>query len=117
MKSELPVLSAASARKPDYGHEGLGYPFRLMVVLAAALTLAVIWLVVPGRGGVAWMLTADIVIFAAVLVAWRTRRLSLAREQGAHVLAALGAATADIPPRLRTRTPLVLVMGDDLPAL
>ncbi|HKT95963.1 MAG TPA: hypothetical protein VJS30_05455 [Paraburkholderia sp.] len=115
MKSELPVLSAASARKPDYGHEGLGYPFRLMVVLAAAL--AVIWLVVPGRGGVAWMLTADIVIFAAVLVAWRTRRLSLAREQGAHVLAALGAATADIPPRLRTRTPLVLVMGDDLPAL
>jgi outer membrane protein OmpA-like peptidoglycan-associated protein len=116
-KSEPPVLSAASARTPDYGHEGLGYPFRLMVVLAAALALAVIWLVVPGRGGAAWMLTAAIVIFAAVLIAWRTRRLALAREQGAHVLAALGAATADIPPRLRTRMPLVLVMGDDLPAL
>ncbi|KWA18768.1 OmpA family protein [Burkholderia territorii] len=117
MKSDLPVLSAASMRPPDRGHEGLGYPSRLMAAFAAALALAVIWLVLPLGPGVAWMLTVIVGLVALALIGWRTYRLSRAREQSAHVLTALGAATADIPANLRTRMPLVLVTGDGLPAL
>ncbi|HWX11210.1 MAG TPA: OmpA family protein [Trinickia sp.] len=117
MKSDLHVLSAASSRTLDHGHEGLGYPFRVMIVFAAALALAVIWLVLPVGRGVAWTLTASIGIVALLLVWWCTRQLSRAREQSVHVLAALGAATADIPVRLRTRMPLVLVTGDGMAAL
>ncbi|KVN40989.1 flagellar motor protein MotB [Burkholderia pyrrocinia] len=117
MKSDLPVLSAASMRTPDRGHEGLGYPFRVMGAFAAALALAVIWLVLPLGPGVIWTLTIIVALVALALIAWRTHRLSRAREQSAHVLAALGAATTDIPVNLRTRMPLVLVTGDGLPAL
>lgn len=102
---------------PDHGHEGLGYPFRVMVLFAAALALAVIWLVLPVARSAAWMLTAIIGVVALALIWWRTRLLDRAREQSAHVLAALGAATANIPVRLRTRMPLVLMVGDGLPAL
>ncbi|KVU56548.1 flagellar motor protein MotB [Burkholderia ubonensis] len=117
MKPDLPVLSAASARPPDRGHEGLGYPSRLMAAFAAALALAVIWLVLPLGPGVAWMLTVIVGLVALALIGWCTYRLSRAREQSAHVLTALGAVTADIPANLRTRMPLVLVTGDGLPAL
>ncbi|QKM49959.1 hypothetical protein B7760_04019 [Burkholderia glumae] len=117
MKPDLPVLPATPARDPDDGHEGLGYPFRMMIVFAAALALAVVWLVLPlGRGAI-WALTVVIGIVVLALTGWFTRRLSRAREQSAHVLAALGAATADIPVRLRIRMPLVLITGDGLPAL
>jgi outer membrane protein OmpA-like peptidoglycan-associated protein len=88
-----------------------------MVVFAATLALAVIWLVLPVGHGVAWTLTALILIAAVALIAWRTRRLSRAREQSARALAALGSVTADIPIGLRARMPLVLVIGDGLPAL
>lgn len=104
-------------RTPDRGHEGLGYPFRVMGAFAAALALAVIWLVLPLGPGVIWTLTIIVALVALALIAWRTHRLSRAREQSAHVLAALGAATTDIPVNLRTRMPLVLVTGDGLPAL
>ncbi|TDN57723.1 OmpA family protein [Paraburkholderia sp. BL10I2N1] len=117
MKSDLPILTAATTRAPDSGHEGLGYPVRLMVVLACALALTVIGLVAQPERGMAWMLTGLIVIAALLLIYLRTRMLWRARGQGAHVLAALGEATGDIPVRLRTRMPLVLVTGDDLPAL
>ncbi|WP_244136985.1 OmpA family protein [Burkholderia pyrrocinia] len=117
MKSDLPVLSATPAQLPDHGHEGLGYPFRVMVLFAAALTLAVIWLVLPVARGATWMFTTIIGVVALALIWWRTRLLDRAREQSAHVLAALGAATANIPVRLRTRMPLVLVVGDGLAAL
>lgn len=117
MKSDLPVLTPAPARVNISRREGLGYPFRSMVAFAVVLALAVIWAVaLPGRG-VAWMLTDVIAIVAVLLIAWRTRQLSRARDQGAHVLDALGEATADIPFRLRTRMPLVMVTGDGLPAL
>ncbi len=102
---------------PDHGHEGPGYPLRAMIVLAATLALAVMWFMLPiGRGG-AWTLTAVIGIAVLMLLWWRTRRLSQTREESAKALAALGAATADIPVRLRARMPLVLVTGDGLPAL
>jgi outer membrane protein OmpA-like peptidoglycan-associated protein len=117
VKSDLPILSAAPTRAPDSGHEGLGYPFRLMVVLAAALALMVIWLVAKPGWGMAWTLTGVIALAALLLIYLRTQWFFRARSQGAHVLAALGEATADIPVRLRTRIPLVLVTGDDLPAL
>jgi outer membrane protein OmpA-like peptidoglycan-associated protein len=104
-------------RSPDNGHEGLGYPFRAMLLFAAALALALIWLVLPVARGAAWTLTAVVVTVALALTWWFTLRLSRAREQGAHVLAALGTAAAHLPVKLRTRMPLVLVIGDGLPAL
>ncbi|CAM3141726.1 Flagellar motor protein MotB [Burkholderia ubonensis] len=104
-------------RTSDRGHEGLGYPSRIIVAFAATLALAVIWLVLPLGPGVIWTLTVIIVLIALALMGWRTHRLSGAREQSANVLAALGAATADIPMNLRVRMPLVLVTGDGLPAL
>lgn len=117
MKSDLSVLTATATSRQATGHDGLGYPLRLIVVFAIALALAVIWLVARPDPGLASVLTGVIVIAGALLIFWRTRLLGGARESGAHVLAALGAATADIPLRLRTRMPLVLVTGDDLTAL
>ncbi|WP_322060535.1 OmpA family protein [Paraburkholderia sp. J63] len=117
MKSDLPVLNSGPDKVHVSGHEGLGYPFRLMVVLASVLALAVIWFIAQPGPGLAWMLTVAIVLVAVVLVGWRSVMLMRAREQAAHVLAALGAATIDVPVSLRTRMPLVLVTGDDLPAL
>ena len=117
MKSDLPVLDSGPARVRSTRHEGLGYPFRLMVVMACVLALVVIWLVAQPGTGMAWVLTGTSVTVAALLVVWRTSRLSVSRSQGADVLAELGEATADIPVGLRTRMPLVLVMGDELPAL
>jgi len=117
VKSDLPVLDSGPARVRSTRHEGLGYPFRLMVVMACVLALVVIWLVAQPGTGMAWVLTGTSVTVAALLVVWRTSRLSVSRSQGADVLAELGEATADIPVGLRTRMPLVLVMGDELPAL
>ena len=117
MKSDLPVLSAPPTRAPELSYEGSGYPLRAMLVFAAMLALAVIWFVLPVGRGVAWALTAGVGLLVGVMVVWRTLWLSRAREQSARALAALGAATAAIPPRLRTHMPLVLVTGDGLPAL
>ncbi|WP_043284397.1 OmpA family protein [Paraburkholderia oxyphila] len=117
MKSDLSTLAVSSTSPQATGHDGLGYPLRLIVVLAIVLALGVIWLVAKPGLGLAWVLTGVIVLAGALLIVWRTWLLGGARERGAHVLAALGAATADIPLRLRTRMPLVLVTGDDLSAL
>lgn len=117
MKSDLPLLTPEPARVKSARHEGLGYPFRLMVALAAVLALSVTWLVAQLQSGVAWMLTGAVVIVAALLMLRRTTQQSIARDQCSQVFAGLGEATADIPVGLRTRMPLVLVIGDDLPAL
>jgi outer membrane protein OmpA-like peptidoglycan-associated protein len=117
MKSDLSVLAPSSASSQATWHSGLGYPLRLIIVFAVTLALTVIWLVAKPGLGLAWTLTAVIVIAGFLLMFWRTRLLGGARESSAHVLAALGAATADIPLRLRTRMPLLLVTGDDLSAL
>lgn len=95
----------------------LGYPARTIVVYAAALALAVHWLVQPVGKEWIWLSTAGIVLLTIGLVGWRTRQLSRAREQSEPILKALGAATVDIPVELRTRMPLVLVIGDALAAL
>lgn len=117
MKSDLPVLSATSMQALDHRNEGLGYPFRLMLVFATALALAVIWLMLPVGRGAVWSLTVAVATGSLSLLGWLTYRLSRARNQSAQVLAALGAATADIPLKLRTRMPLVLTTGDGLAAL
>ncbi|MFC0401896.1 OmpA family protein [Paraburkholderia rhizosphaerae] len=97
--------------------EGLGYPFRSVVAFAAVLALAVLWLVLPVGRALASLSTVVIGLLALVLVWTRTRQIALARAQNAQVLTALGIAAAEIPVRLRTRMPLVLVTGDGLPAL
>ncbi|WP_433695078.1 OmpA family protein [Paraburkholderia phenoliruptrix] len=117
MKSGLPVLSGALPLAPDHDFKGLGYPVRAMLLFAAALALAVVWLVLTVSRGVTWTLTVVIAVVALSLASWFTRRLTRARQQGAQVLAALGAATADIPVKLRTRMPVVLMTGDGLSAL
>ncbi|TDV27360.1 OmpA family protein [Paraburkholderia caballeronis] len=117
MKSDLSELAARSTPSQATGHAGLGYPLRLMIALAIALAIAVIWLVAKPGPGIASAVTAAVVIVGLAPILWRTRLLASARSDNDHVLAALGAATADIPLRLRTRMPLVLVTGDDLPAL
>ncbi|CAN7294454.1 OmpA family protein [Trinickia sp. LjRoot230] len=97
--------------------ERLGYPFRAVLLLAAALVLATIWLVLPVSRGVAGMLTGVITLAFVALIVLRTRHLAAVREHNAQVLAALGAATTELPVSLRTRMPFVLVTGDGLPAL
>lgn len=92
----------------------LGYPFRALVVFAAILVIAVLFLVLPVSRSAAWVAAAVVAVFAILLVALRTRQLARARAQSAHVLAALGSTTADLPVSLRTRMPLVMVMGDAL---
>ncbi len=88
-----------------------------MIAFATLLALAVIWLVLPLGSGIAWAFSAIAGMAALALMVWCTCKLGRARSQSAHVLTALGAATADIPVKLRTRMPLVLVTGDGLPAL
>ncbi|WP_431823242.1 OmpA family protein [Burkholderia sp. F1] len=96
---------------------GLGYPLCTVVTLTALLALTVIWLVLPIDRGVAWGLTS-VIVAASLLAGWlHMRRLARLREQHAHVLAQLGAATGDLPVGLRTRMPVALVVGDGLAAL
>lgn len=117
MRSDPSTPTSASSRAQVHGHEGLDYPFRLQVLLAGALALALIWFMTRIEPALAWMLSGVVVLVAALLVVRYTRRISSARKQGAQVLAALGEATASIPVDLRTRMPLVLVTGDALPTL
>ncbi|MFC0573880.1 OmpA family protein [Paraburkholderia solisilvae] len=101
----------------DHAQAGLGYPFRTVVLFAAVLALAVLWLVLPCSRATASVATGAIGLLALGFVRLRTRRLALARTGNAHVLQALGSAAAHIPVQLRTRMPLVLVVGDGLPEL
>ncbi|WP_034176225.1 OmpA family protein [Burkholderia ambifaria] len=96
---------------------GLGYPLRTVVTLSAALALAVVGWVVPVERGVMWGWMAIVVALSALIVWLHSRRLARARERNVHVIAQLGAATADLPVALRTRMPLALVTGDGLSAL
>ncbi|MEM5447595.1 OmpA family protein [Paraburkholderia guartelaensis] len=117
MKSDLPLLTSAPTGAPLRSDEGLDYPFRLQVLLASALALVLVWFVARIGPVLAWLLSCAVLSVAMLLVVLHTRRISIARRQGAQVLCALGQATAGIPVDLRTRMPLVLVTGDDLPAL
>jgi outer membrane protein OmpA-like peptidoglycan-associated protein len=95
----------------------LGYPFRAMVMFAAMLALTVLFLVVPLSRGLVWTVAVGVALVALAAIVFCTLQRHRAREQSAHVLAALGATTRDLPVSLRTRMPLVLVTGDSLPQL
>lgn len=119
MSSDLNVLPLAPDEGPLHtlDRQPPGYPLHLVVSLTAVLALAVLWLVSPVDPHAAWVLTAAIGLAAFAVVAWRTGRPSRACEQDTHMLAALVAATAEVPAALRTRMPLLLVTGDGLQAL
>ncbi|SAL70891.1 OmpA family protein [Caballeronia choica] len=82
------------------------------MLLAAGVVLAVL----PLSRGVAWSVTCAACAAGAALIAWHTLRLRRAFEQNAATLSALGRSTAlgNLPGALRTRMPLVLVVGDAL---
>lgn len=116
MKSVWPVPNAsAPAKTQERLHAG--YPLRVIVIFACALALVVIWLVIVPPRGMAWLLSAGVVLASLAVIALHTRRLLLAREQSAQATNALDSATTDIPVELRTRMPLLLVTGDKLAAL
>ena len=93
-----------------------GYPFRTLVALAVLLATGVVLAVLPLSRGVAWSVTCAACVAGAALIAWHTLRLRRAFEQNAATLSALGKSTAlgNLPSALRTRMPLVLVVGDAL---
>lgn len=95
----------------------LGYPFRAMVVFATLLALTVLFAVAQVGRGLIWSVATCVVLIALAAVVLRTVQRNRARERSAHVLAALGATTADLPLSLRSRMPLVLVIGDSLAQL
>jgi outer membrane protein OmpA-like peptidoglycan-associated protein len=92
------------------------YPFRALVVFAALLAVPVVLAVLPLSRGIAWSVTFAIVVTAAALIAWHTMRVRRALEQNAATLSALGTsrAVSDLPDELRSRMPLVMVLGDAL---
>lgn len=96
---------------------GLGYPLRTVVTLSAALALAVIGWVLPVDRGVMLGCGAIVIALSALILWLHSRKLTRARERNVHVIAQLGAATADLPVALRTRMPVALVAGDGLSAL
>lgn len=93
-----------------------GYPFRTLVALAVLLAAGVVLAVLPLSRGVAWSVTCAACLAGAALIAWHTLRLRRAFEQNAATFSALGRSTAlgNLPSALRTRMPLVLVVGDAL---
>ncbi|AOI95827.1 OmpA family protein [Burkholderia sp. LA-2-3-30-S1-D2] len=120
MTSDTTLPSTATRTDSDAARaalSGLGYPLSTVVTLSAALALAVIGWILPLDRGVLWGWVAIVVALSALILWWHSRTLTRARERNAHVIAQLGAATADLPVALRTRMPLALVTGDGLSAL
>ncbi|WP_175909492.1 OmpA family protein [Burkholderia metallica] len=120
MNVDTAVPSAATRADADAARaalSGLGYPLRTVVTISAGLALAVIGWVLPVDRDVMWGLMAIVVALSALIVGLHACRLTQARERHVRVIAQLGAATADLPVALRTSMPLVLVIGDGLPAM
>ncbi|TKC88047.1 OmpA family protein [Trinickia terrae] len=92
----------------------LGYPRRSIVALAAALAIALALGVLPVGRGTAGSISALAFAIGAALIVWYSLRDRRVRTQSAAVLTALGATTSDLPVSLRTRMPLVMVVGDGL---
>jgi len=101
-------------RRPTFARNWLGYPSRSVLTFAAALALAVLFAVWPFSRALAWAFGVAIVVVWAVSFALLTWLQAGARRAGASTLAELETLTADLPLRLRTRMPLMLVTGDAL---
>lgn len=95
----------------------LGYPLRGVLTFAAVLALFVLFAVLPLQRELAWVIAGVIVVVWAAHWMLCTWRQAAARRAGAAALAELDTATADLPLRLRSRMPLMLVTGDALPEI
>ncbi|RQU83821.1 OmpA family protein [Burkholderia cenocepacia] len=112
-----PSATRADADAARAALAGLGYPLRTVVTISTLLALGVIGWMVPIDRDVMWGLIASVIALALLIVWLYSRSIARARERYVHVIAQLGAATADLPVALRTGMPLALVVGDGLPAL
>ncbi|WP_345891468.1 OmpA family protein [Burkholderia sp. Ax-1735] len=120
MKSDTALPPATTPADSDAARaalDGLGYPLRTVVTVSASLALAIIGWVLPVDHGVMCGLIATVIVFAMLVVWLHSRSMARTRERNVHVIAQLGAATADLPVALRTKMPLTLVVGDGLSAL
>lgn len=117
MKSKSFSLATELEGTTVHRHETLGYPSRLMISASALLLLMVLWAVLPFSSSVKWMLSLLLSLVALLALFWCSRSIAGAREQSLHVQNTLGVAAGNIPIKLRTHMPLVLVIGDGLPAL
>jgi outer membrane protein OmpA-like peptidoglycan-associated protein len=72
--------------------------------------------VLPLSRGIAWGVTGAVCAVSAALIGWHTLRMRRAVEQNTASLSALGRSSAvgNLPVELRTRMPLVIVLGDAL---
>lgn len=92
----------------------LGYPYRTQVAFATLLVIGLALCVMPVDVTTAWIIAGLAAALGLLLIIWRGFRLRRATVQNAAVLSALIQATSYLPLRLRTRMPLVLVIGDEL---
>lgn len=88
-----------------------------MVLFAAALALAVLWLVSPYSTELAWLITAAIVSAAGLLLWLVGPRTPRELRGGDTDLARMHQALAQLPAQQREHQPLILVTGDGLSAL
>ena len=96
------------------GYRVLGYPYRMQVAYCTLLVIGLALCVVPVDTTTAWIIASLAVVLGMLLIVWRSLRLRRATVRHAAVLSALAKATSYLPLRLRTRMPLVLVIGDHL---
>lgn len=92
----------------------LGYPYRTQVAFATLLAIGLALCVMPIDITTAWIIAGLTTVSGLLLIIWRSVRLRHATVQNAAVLSALTRATSYLPLRLRTRMPLLLVIGDEL---
>ncbi|AKC68525.2 hypothetical protein MB84_02280 [Pandoraea oxalativorans] len=87
------------------------------LAFAAVLTLAVLWLVSPFETGVSWLLTTVIVAVAVAIFVVTGRWGAVRHEADDGDLSALREALGRMASYDSEKLPLVLVVGDGLPAL
>ncbi|GLQ48621.1 OmpA family protein [Dyella flava] len=92
----------------------LGYPYRAQVAFCTLLVMGLALCVLPVDKTMAWIIAGLAASVGLLLMVWRSLRLRRASIQHAAILSALAEATSYLPLRLRTRMPLVLVIGDHL---
>ncbi|MFJ2992491.1 OmpA family protein [Pandoraea sp. NPDC087047] len=90
----------------------------IILALAAALALTVLWLVSPGATAVAILLMVLVAGLAVLGVRFRGGRMRASpSERVAEIHAALRTTLGDIPSEQLAHTPMLLVTGDGLAAI
>ncbi|GFZ98853.1 membrane protein [Dyella caseinilytica] len=96
------------------GYSVLGYPYRTQVAFCTLLAIGLALCVAPVVATTAWILAGLAAAVGLLFIIWRSLHLRRATVRHGAELAALAAATSYLPLRLRTRLPLVLVIGNHL---